>query len=199
MLTKNILTIKRSECLNVTKCYSMKDQLNQIEAILSCPECSCLFNMPVILPCGDRICRSHLVNRSMIECNVCLSEYSVVDFPADKLLMRLLAMNIPGTIAETINGTVIVGDQHKNAMLAFEQYEMLIERLELLVQDPHNHLYEQVSQCRNRIDLDFERELISVASYDRLLAQLTKFEQERTDTIGELIENYLKKLDNFKR
>lgn len=177
----------------------MKDQLNQIEAILTCPECSCLFNMPVILPCGDRVCRCHLVNRSTIECNVCLSEYPVGDFPADNLLVRLIALNIPGTIAETKNGTVIKGDQHKKAMLAFEQYEVLIERLELLLQDPHNHLYEQVSQCRNRIDLDYERELISVASYDRLLAQLTKFEQERTDAIGELVESYLKKIDSFKR
>jgi hypothetical protein len=177
----------------------MNDQLTQIQRILTCPECNCLYNKPIILPCGDRVCQNHLEGKSSIECNICLNEYQVIEFPVDKLLVQLLNLNTSGSIADSMNGSCIIGDQHKQAIVTFEHYELLIEKLERLLQDPYNHLYEVISQFRNKIDLNYERELISVNNYDKLLEQLTKFELERTKNISEINKNFNGQLNDFKR
>lgn len=171
----------------------MSSQLNQIKNILTCTTCQNLFNCPIILPCGDRICQEHLHEKSTITCSVCCEIHpitAVQKFPIDHLLTELQRLSL--------HEQVFIGYQHEKALEAFGKQKNAILELEKLTVDPYYYLYETVLKVRNEIDLKYELKLITRENYEQLLDELKRFEDERKNSL-EVDKIDLNFMENFKR
>ena len=170
----------------------MGDQLTEINDILTCQLCQSLFNIPVILPCGDRICQAHLENKPSITCQVCFESHQTNSgFPIDQLLLKLLDLNI--------QGNVFIGEHHKQANEIFEHYQQLILDFEQVLKDPHFHLYEVVSSFRNEIDLGREEEIFSSERCEQLLEEVDRFEVARKKGLTDMNDAYTNEIKSFRR
>lgn len=62
---------------------------------MNCIECKNLLEYPVILPCGESICKKHIhTDKTTFFCQVCCAEHSIPGdgFPANKALEKFLVI-----------------------------------------------------------------------------------------------------------
>ena len=141
--------------------------MQSVHEFFKCEHCQQVFESPVVLPCGDRLCQKHLRGQKQIACLVCCAEHEVNEanpFPLDKLLQNL---------------TVECGEMHAKAKSSFERHQVLLFEFENLVKDPFNYLYEYMAAIRNTVCLEKELDHLTDAQFDSLLNELDSFEKKR--------------------
>ena len=151
---------------------------------LICEHCHEVFDSPVILPCGDRLCQKHLSGQERITCLVCSMDHEVDEtrFPVDKLLQKLAILNIK------------CGQSHVKAKSTFERHQVLLYELENLIEDPFNYLYEYMAAIRNTVCIEKELNHLTDSQFDKLMDVLDSFEKNRK-TIFNCDQFFLNKLE----
>ena len=71
--------------------------LKSVKSQLTCSYCSKAFKDPILLPCGDSICRQHLkerdvVKQNKIKCRTCNEEFQVKnnEFKSNEAISKLI-------------------------------------------------------------------------------------------------------------
>jgi hypothetical protein len=122
--------------------------MNKISSIINCVNCRNVLSSPMILPCGHSVCKSHIDETSQsCECNQCGILHSEYRFYSNKALSDLIASQF-----HSLN----FGETYKQAMESCDQLNESITKLDVLLKDPDNYIYEVFSELRRQVDLKYE-------------------------------------------
>ena len=122
-----------------------------IKEELTCQCCNEIYYHPITLTCGDNICKHHveeLISKSSsnkFKCPLCNEENAIQSFKINKLIERLIKRDLHEFKINPKNEKIL---NH----LKFE-----IEKLSVILKDPDNVLYEEISELKRQVDLDREK------------------------------------------
>jgi uncharacterized protein YlxP (DUF503 family) len=158
--------------------------MEQFSTILNCEYCDELLNgSPVVLSCCDAtICSEHIeykqvkVNETktiqVFECELCQCSHNMKNkrFVINKLAERLLKIELD---------KISLGDAYVKVNKEIEKLESSLRKLNGLIQDPKNYIYEYIS-CVKR-DVDLRREKLK-AEIDKICGEMiTKLENYQNE------------------
>lgn len=143
------------------------------KSLVVCNLCKAKFENPVILPCGETICKKHLAedesfNKTKFICIFCNEEHKVPEkskcFPANKAIEKLLEMNLD---------KLDLGKAHRNAKLSYNNLNTKLDALVHLQNDPVFYINEYFADVINKIDLTREQVLLKINDfYDKMVNDL---------------------------
>jgi hypothetical protein len=136
--------------------------MEHLSTILQCKHCNKLLNgSPVVLSCCDAtICDEHIrykdvkVNETktiqVFECELCQCSHNMKNksFPINKLAESLLKIEFD---------KISLGDAYIKVNKEIENLESSLIKLNGLIQDPKNYIYEYVSNIKRDVDLRKEK------------------------------------------
>ena len=169
---------------------------------LTCRYCDAIFNHPItLICCGENICKQHIdeliSENSSTEfmCPFCSQENANQNFHCVKLIQNLIDMEL-----------------HKFKMdpkykTALHNLNKEIERLEVILKDPENIIYEEIRELKRQVDLDRESLKMEIDILaDGLIQQLESYEiqfraeyKDNVDLVmlNDLLESSRNKLKDF--
>lgn len=178
---------------------------SELEDMLKCPFCKTRFKQPIILPCGESICKQDIVNLyckfgymsvRFIKCCFCndLHQEPESSFPFDRKLIKLLELNID---------TLDLGQTHKVATIECEKLKNKIEQLSTLTKNGEIFLNDHFLKIRNKIELrqvEIKNNIDKL--YEKIFSDLSCFQKEclnaikykNTSNEEQIIEGYVVKL-----
>lgn len=178
---------------------------DDLDELLVCKICQKYFQDPVLLPCGENICKEHVVlNKSPDEkeakiynymCQLCKSNHQTLEagFCLNTGMIKLLKLNYH------LDENALA--QHK----LVEELDSVVKALRLICKAPNYFISEYASEIRNRIDVRREELLLRVHSVsNRMLNELKEFEDgclrenRKNDGNDLMAENQLE-LDKLER
>jgi chromosome segregation ATPase len=119
---------------------------------LTCKHCKEIFNEPVTLNCcGINICKRHIDELLSIDesntflCPFCDTESANQHFCINGLIQTLVQNKLH---------KLEMNSDHK---VTFNSLKAEIEKLEAILKDPENIIYEEISELKRLVDLDRER------------------------------------------
>lgn len=144
------------------------------KSLITCVICCAKFESPVILPCGDTICKKHLTddeafNKPKFICIFCDEEHKLPSgkancFPPNKAIEKLLEMNLD---------KLDLGKAHRNAKVSFGNLSSKLDVFVHLHNDPIFYINEYFSDLINKIDLSREQVLLKINDfYDKMISDL---------------------------
>lgn len=121
-----------------------------MSSLIKCPSCQRTLAQPVVLPCGDTICKSHVV-KGTIKCPKCLADHSIPEagFPINSLVEELLKNEF---------AKLDLGPGHKVAVESLEELKKIVDKLKRIRDDPKLEINRVISDLKNKIDLRREEE-----------------------------------------
>lgn len=148
------------ECIN----------LEQITDLFKCKYCHKCYDNPIVLPCGDKLCKSHLnqiynqVNDSEgiihLQCPYC--QDSIIEpkngFPEDREMKKLIEIGLD---------KLSFGEVFNKSKQSVEELAERMKNLETISNDPRefvkgyfgslrNQLDERMDKCKKNIDQSYE-------------------------------------------
>jgi hypothetical protein len=153
--------------------------LKELENLTKCSLCKKIYEIPIILPCSERICHKdlnwlldHKSNR--FECFFCDEEHCLPEkgFRVDQKLNELINMKLYKLDLSKL-------EKNRLARLSCEKLHSDIVELKRLSEQPSLYLNEYFAQLRNEIDLKREqfKQRIEVI-YKQMLDEVKEFEEE---------------------
>lgn len=150
-------------------------KIDKIKKLLDCGICSQLMVEPVTLPCGKTVCKCHLdifvdySSYETFECALCHKQHSV---PEDGFKINECLQNALDTELNTISG----GQLFVECTEYIELITQTINKIQLLKDDPGQHIYEYFEDCKRKVDM--RRETLK-AEIDQYSEGLIKFVDEK--------------------
>lgn len=168
--------------------------MQQISLSIKCGVCREILESPVILPCGDSICRKHTTQNNDQEEILCLScgqHYKIslsLVFPPNNALDALIKSQI---------ASIDFGQKHRDASHACQQLEELVYNIENNLNDPYNLVYEYISSLKYAVQLKGEEMILRLSekmgtTWERLEKFSNKCKQDMQNQL------FLAKLDEFR-
>lgn len=138
-----------------------------MSSLIKCPSCEKTLEHPVVLPCGDTICKSHVV-RGTIKCPKCDADHDIPEagFPINSLVEELLKNEL---------AKLDLGPGHKVAVESFKELKKILEQIKRIQDDPKLEINCVISDLKNKIDLRREKEKKRID--DEALELIQKLEQ----------------------
>jgi cell fate (sporulation/competence/biofilm development) regulator YmcA (YheA/YmcA/DUF963 family) len=158
---------------------------------LKCSECKFTLESPVILPCGDSICQSHVKQETQeFHCLVCDLIHPIPNagFPPNKNLAILINEKID---------KLKFNPQYESAFDSFKCVEKLVDEMKLFQKDPYHIINKAIGELKNEVDIikhEFNLAIENKAS--EIIGELEKYQQEcrcNLDSVG--VTNKLEKID----
>lgn len=122
--------------------------MDNIRTAVKCFHCLKQLKSPVLLPCGQSICKEHVDKpATTIACIQCEKGHEIpanIGFPANKGLELIINAQI-----DQLN----LGQVHLDAQQACDQLRDAIGSLEALVENPESYICEQIDDLKRRVDL----------------------------------------------
>jgi hypothetical protein len=147
-----------------------------LKSQLTCSYCSRIYKDPILLPCGDTICRQHLTERDIvkqnkIKCNKCKKEFGVRDneFKLNEALKNLIESHSYLSVEEL----GLKQELEESVRRFYEFYEEFIQNRTNLDADIFEHFQEM------RFQIDEHREKIKERIDDialEMIDQTNKYE-----------------------
>ena len=161
----------------------LKSQKSQ----LTCSYCSKIYKDPILLPCGDSICRQHLSERDVvkanrIKCKKCNEEYQVKDnqFKSNNQLKNSIESH-SYLSSEEIN---LKHELEQSIRTFFEFYDEFIQNRNKSESDVFDHFQEL------RFQIDEHRERLKEKIDDIALAMIDLIKKHEAVYLKELNENF---------
>ena len=119
---------------------------------LKCKICTAIYDSPILLTCGETVCKKHLnqvdlfeIIDDRFECLFCGEEHKIPPngFPYNKALEQLVQFNLD---------KIDLGEAYKGAKIAFENLNIKIETLEKIKLDPSGYINEHFADIIDEID-----------------------------------------------
>ena len=154
---------------------------------LTCKYCNQIYKNPITLTCGDNVCKHHIEelvisnnSSNKFPCPLCNKQNLNLTFEVNKLIEKLIKkelheFKLNPKYEKTLNNLHIE-----------------IKKLEAILNDPHNYIYNEVSELKRLVDLDrekFKKQIDTLA--DDLITQLESYEARFKTEYGENVDlNY---------
>jgi hypothetical protein len=118
--------------------------MNMISNAIKCVVCKHVLTSPVLLPCGDSVCKKHTIDaKGPILCTTCDIEHQIPPnggFLANKGLAEIIAAQI---------GNIDFGIEHRQAKYSCQHFDELLAQIEDILKDPYNFTYEAIGCLKN--------------------------------------------------
>ena len=142
-----------------------------IKEQLTCKVCYQIYKDPITLPCGCNTCKQHVeeaISKSSSNkfmCPLCNEE---------NINQRFNINRIIETMVEKELHKFEIDSEHKLILSSFKKE---ITKLEALIRDPENVIYEKIGELKLKVDLEREEMKIEIDKLaDGLIQQLETFE-----------------------
>jgi hypothetical protein len=170
--------------------------MSKLHDILKCAMCKETFTgAPVILSCCyQTVCESHVNDevktnkkRKLFKCDICQTSHEMNNkkFAPNKTVEQLLEMEVIKEIE--IGKKKNLGNVYDLANIEIENLEMSLQKINDLIRDPKNFIYEHISFLKNCVD---ERKENLKARIDvicgEMIQKLENYQQECYENIKKL-------------
>jgi hypothetical protein len=165
--------------------------MENLTQILNCKYCDELINgSPIVLSCCDAtICSEHIqfkevtvneTKRKVFECELCQCSHNMKykRFAINKVAESLLKIEFD---------KISLGDAFMKVCKEIENLESSLIKLNGLIQDPKNYIYEYVSNIKRYVDLrkeKFKQEIDKICA--EMIEKLDKYQNECYENIENL-------------
>lgn len=141
---------------------------------LTCKYCNEIYNEPVTLSCcGDNICRRHINELLSTDhtnkfcCPFCNTENTNQNLYVNKLIQRLVENELHKLKLDS------------SYKLTLNRLKEEIEKMETILRDPENLIYEEINELKRQLDLDREKLKIQIDLLaDEMFQQLESYERK---------------------
>lgn len=164
--------------------------MNLFNRIIECKICNDTLKSPIILPCGDSVCKSHCNDdENELYCKICDKNHEkpIDGFPTNKLAESLLKSKID---------EFEFGEQYKSALMTCSGLERSIALFDMLNKSAIDFIDIFIEKIKNKIDIKREERKFSIEQdYNSITKELIDLEinsglRELNDHIKNLIESY---------
>jgi WD40 repeat protein len=167
--------------------------LSALRRLVTCTKCECFLSSPIVLPCCNYICETHLdelkskLEPDMIDCHICKQTHQIPENGFEK----------SANLIDVINSNVHLYDEERKTLKNFEKslndLENLVESLDQKHPETEIYIFNLISKVKNQIDLDVEKlkaRIDDVAS--KLLSRIKSFEKKCYEVLQKI-----EKIDNL--
>jgi hypothetical protein len=163
-------------------------------SICKIKNCKKFFLEPVVLPCKNNICKSHIVKNesNKFDCEFCNSEHDIPDggFTLNSELNNMIQLSLH------------LNDKEKDLQDLIKLFETSMIELNVINKYPENYIVSCVANVRNKIEIEKERLITKIESISNtMLSKLKSFEEECITNLDKKLasinEQYSKHLDNL--
>ena len=154
--------------------------MNLVSDSIKCTQCKETLKFPVVLPCGDSICKHHVDTKNdykTIECVLCNEIFDIPTngFVRNKALEKLLEKDI---------NAIDLGEDYNSAFGKCQQFNDLFEYFNRIKNDPEMRIHSVISELRNKVDLrreelkqDVDKEAL------KIIEKLDEFKRQCKESI----------------
>ena len=171
---------------------------------LTCKHCNEIYTNPITLTCcGENFCKQHVAELTLnyssnkFTCPLCNQENSNQNLNVNKLIQKMVENELH---------KFQINSKYRETL---ESLKHEVRKMETILKDPENVIYEEISELKRQVDLDRERlksEIDELA--DGLIKQLeeyeAKFKKEYKvnvdfDVYNGLLDSYRKQLAEYEK
>jgi len=148
-------------------------QSDGINALFNCKLCKDVLVDPVILPCGETVCKAHTGEISQDKCILCPEIHRAPQngFPTNKIVTNLLehkANKINLSFSQFNDYNKIIQDLNYN-----------LKEIETIRKDPDNYICEYFGELTRQVDLRRETIIENIHKYsDEIIQNIEKLKQD---------------------
>jgi len=151
-------------------------QLKKIHDLFNCKRCKDVLVDPVILPCGETVCKTHTNEINQGKCILCFKTHSVpkegfIENRTVKNLLEYKAQKINLNFSQFNDYNKIIQDLNKN-----------LREIEAIRKDPDNYISEYFGELTRQVDLRRETLIEDIHKYSDELIQ--KIEKLKLDCVA---------------
>jgi len=151
----------------------MMFQFNGINALFNCKLCQGVLVNPIILPCGETVCKAHRDQISMGKCIFCSEVHKAPQygFPSNKIVKNLLE--------KRVNNINLNFSQFNDYNQIIQHLNKNLKEIELFRKDPDNFIAEYFAELTRQVDLRRETLIEDIHKYsDELIQKIERIKQE---------------------
>jgi hypothetical protein len=156
--------------------------------LLKCPYCDCVFESPILLPCGNRICLNDLIihlEKKSVHCFVCNEQHPLLidELKENNQLVKNFLTSSLIDLNSNLDKTFETRFSAKKNCLNLKE---LISNFEKVKSNPLMFISEYIADVINEIDIKRDQEMIEIDKYySKMIQTLRKFESECNKSILE--------------
>jgi len=148
-------------------------QFENVNALFNCKLCQSVLVDPIILPCGETVCKAHTVEISKDKCMLCNGTHTV---PKEGFLENKFAKN---QLDLEANKTSLNFSQFKDYNKTLQNLNENLKEIESIRKDPENFITEYFGELSRQVDLRRETLIEDIHKYsDELIQKIEKLKQD---------------------
>jgi len=176
---------------------SHKLKLEVFQTLFECQFCFQKLNNPVVLPCGNTVCKIHLNILTKSTCQFCNQTHhqSSSAFPPNLALEKMLTIELNKLTFNTkfTKCQNYINDLQKNC-----------QEINLIQKDPSIFVYEYFEDLKREVDIRREDLKFQLDTYsNNLINEITQYQEEcsqisnKTNELSKQIESLKKEMNNL--
>ena len=141
-------------------------KIDKVKSSFDCDLCNKLLVDPVVMPCGNSICKAHLnevltnisAEKNTFICFICQEEHYIPKngFTIHKKLQNLLSLELNALEPSPL---------YEECKKKIENAKEKVVKIELLEKNPENYLYEYFEDIKRQVDLRREELKLKIDNY----------------------------------
>jgi len=148
-------------------------QLEKINDLFNCKICEDVLVDPIILPCGETVCKAHTDQISKEKCLLCSETHLV---PKKGFLENRIVKNLLEKRANKIN---LNFSQFNDYNKIIQDLNTNLKKIEAIQSDPHNYIAEYFGELTRQVDLRRETLIEDIHKYsDEIIQNIEKLKQD---------------------
>jgi DNA repair exonuclease SbcCD ATPase subunit len=142
---------------------------------IKCVQCKAVLECPVVLPCGDCVCKKHVQQQETINEFHCLACDTVHFIPAGGFI-EIKALR---TLLEAKIQKAKFTPEYTSACSSFKNLEQMIDELKHFKKDPYYLINKKIGELKSETDIIRDQFKLTIdQKADELIKELDDYEQE---------------------
>ena len=150
--------------------------MDQVLNSLKCANCRNILLEPVVLPCGDTICKSHIIEVQADEhiiCSQCGSRHSIKE-GGEFVVIKALANMIQAQLS-----SLNFGPHHNESVKSCETLREQLNKVDLILNELDFFIHESIDEMKKKVELKSEQLKLRIDEISQtLLDDLNTYEKE---------------------
>jgi len=148
-------------------------QLEKLNALFNCQICHGVLVDPILLPCGETVCKAHTEEINKGKCISCSGTHTVPKegFPKNRIVKHQLDLKVNEinlNFSQFKDYNKIIRDLNKN-----------LKEIETIRKDPENYISEYFGELTRQVDLRRETLIEDIHKYsDELIQKIERLKQD---------------------